>query len=363
MAKRPLSSSSNDTLDAPALKAARTDDAAIEPVVLQVICDVFPPLWVQMGEWDLLMAWKDVSVRARASVMEALRGMLQPRYEALVNALQAWAKLPLETRFEFPSPRGPMPVTWVKGGNRDAVRPKNADPDETLMPRPLWVWAMTHSLFAKTPFPKANVEAAVAQCKAEHPRSIDTEPAWRIMSDFERYKESHPAHVARWSLAHHYPIPALISTFTCWGYGGSFNMGAPGNHQHFLRALLKQAWPTHEDLPRAIAFLLLWTQHTLFHTWVVDETFRQSAIDHLVVDFIFEWRRVVPVETDATYDILESLLDNEDFAFFRYWFASDPSEFNFDEPKTTVSATRAFKNDIKAGLNWLAKIALPVVAQ
>ena len=367
MSKRARSPSLNDTADAPAPKAVCIQDL-VDPLAFNLIMyELFPRGSVECGQWKALDAWKHVSRAARESVKVALRDLLFPRYIALVKALGTWGKLPLETRFEFPVPRGPLPVTWVdecSSGNRNAVRPKNARAGETLMPRSLWVWAVTHSLFDTQAFPKADIPAAIDDCKARYPHGVYYEPAFDIMSDLEGNKEQHPDHYERWSMAPNYSIPAFISTFTCWRYQGSLNMGAPGNNQRFLKALLKQAWPTHADLPRAIAFLLLWAQHTLFHTWVTDDTFRQSAVDRLVVELIFEWRHVVPTEISVestSEETIARLVDWSAFAFHRYWFKTHPKDFVgiLTVPKGK-SAVRTFKDDMKDGLDTLRKIALPV---
>jgi len=72
-------------------------------------------------EWETLEGFRDICKATRFQTIQGLRPIFRDRYLALVNQLHHWKTLPIDNPFEFPSPCGPMPLTWVDmtAGRRD----------------------------------------------------------------------------------------------------------------------------------------------------------------------------------------------------------------------------------------------------
>lgn len=323
---------------APVVTVEQNDDSFC------TVADLVARMLASLRDFDSLMQFKETSKWARKSVGEALQRLLRPRYEALVAKLKSWATLPLNTPFDFPVNGGPMPVTSAKArsyGDRSDVRVATACPGEPLMDRRLFAWAVAQGFVLPQRFEGTDVDAALeactnlyASCGPAHGERIDL--PYSIMAQIKRGQPSpHLFYVRRWSRAHEYTVPALVMTFASAKYHGNPRLTRNGEPHNFLRTLLRQAWPNKEDLPDAIAFLLLWVQHVTFEAWAIDEgDFLYTAIQRIIVDFIFEWRNI-----KATPDCISDtdyLRTAETPAIYHGWFACDPASFayTFDTRET-----------------------------
>jgi hypothetical protein len=327
----------------------RCESASAAPAPADALCvlhDVFVPVLINTNEWDALAAWKDVSRATRERVECALRTFLRPRLTALGEAVPPWltttAGAPaMLTRFPFPTPRGPLSVGWVSllGEKRTGARPLDACLTERPMPRGLFVWAIERGLCwpaDAAPWPRVDIPAALAVAEADSAGAGDTaqldcEPAYLYFKNpaAPQWSNVHD----RWQHAHEHSVLSLLATFTCWSYTTGRNMGAPGNRQYFFKALLKQVWPARADIPAALAFLLFWAQHTTFATWVIDQTFLQSAIYLLAVELVLEWRGVRPeCVSRADIDMLYA------HPLYTHWFASRADELHYLPHRKPVDA-------------------------
>lgn len=320
--------------------------------------EFFPSALLSVGDWNVFEIWRQVSKSTRACAIAAMRGLLRPRYLALVAALKEWLPQPFDTPFTFPSPGGPLALQWVplvSSGNRNAVRPPGALVSEKMMSRSLMVWAISLGLFTDEQLPLVNIPEALARAgEGSYKNKVYFEPAFDFFSlSAEEQKKDNPAYFKKWQYASEHTVPALLSTLTVWRYSTGYNMGAPGNHQRFLKALLKQTWPNREDIPQAVAFLLFWAQHTTFETHVTDDTFLQSAIYLLCIELIFEWRRVkshVYQSNPPIYKDMELLsIEFVSYEFFKLWFIPNPTQYNYYNPKALRNGN---KRPLSEQMEW-----------
>jgi hypothetical protein len=303
--------------------------AVLGPDFYRLIADAC----IRSVEWQegVLWPWRAVCHGTYAATKDAVQAVLAPRYDALVAALNAWNGAALDAPFVFPQPRGPLPLQWVdlcERGDRRGARPLDSVRGETAWFRPLFVWAMSYVIFpvGTRGWSAVDIPAAMAAAAVNREASwLRHEPAFAAFSVPDAsLPDRYARYTRRWAQAPAHTVPAFLSTFCVWCYQGSPDMGAPGNGQYFTLALIKQAWPTLADLPGAIAFLLLWAQHTTFQTWVIDNTFLVSAIYELAVRLVSEWRGMRCIADGDNDHHWPLALRMNSHRMFTLWFGTRP---------------------------------------